>query len=218
MTNLYVKSIMQTDFFRRYTAMKKIIALILTLIMLTALAAPVAFATDVRTNTPVVFIRGASRNVYANDTVNDDELIWPLNVDIGAHLKQVLMPCLRELAAGLVTDDFSRYGEELYNAFAPLYKNAILDKNGEVSDGSGDGRTIYDFGYPSVSGSYGLMDCDFGFDPRISPLVIADDLRDYIDLVVKHSGGKRWLSWADASAVMLFLLIWKNIRNTLSQT
>lgn len=171
--------------------MKKIIAFILTFIMLLSVAAPAVFATDVRTKNPVIFIRGASRNVYANDVKNDDELIWPLQVDLGAHLKEVLMPCLKELAGGFLTDDFSRYGEELYNAFAPLYEDAILDKNGEASDGSGDGRTIYDYGYPSKNGSYNLMECDFGFDMRLSPLVIADELKDYIDLVYANNGQKK---------------------------
>lgn len=169
--------------------MKKILALILALIMLMSVAAPAVYATDVITQTPVIFIRGASRYLYESDDVMSDETqIFPLNVDLGEHLSNVLKPCLEELAKGVVTDNYDAYCDELYNACAPLYEDVILDKNGEASDGSGDGTNVYKFDRPRKSKNFGLWDYDFGFDLRLSPLEIADDLKIYIDLVKEATG------------------------------
>ncbi len=172
--------------------MKKIISVILCALMLMSVAAPMAFATDVVTDTPVVFIRGASRNLYSSDTSDAEETqIFPLNVDLGAVVKEALMPCLEELAAGMLTGNFDSYCDELYNAVAPLYEDVILDKNGEASDGSGDGKNVYQFGCPVQSSNFGLWDYDFGFDMRLSPLDIAEDLKIYIDRVKAATGKEK---------------------------
>lgn len=171
--------------------MKKFISVILTAIILLSIASPAACAVSSGgiTQTPVIFIRGASRNLYESDEVISDETrIFPLDVDLGAHISNVLKPCLEALAMGFVTDNFDSYCDELYNACAPLYENVILDKNGEASDGSGDGTNVYKFDRPRKTSDYGLWDYDFGFDLRLSPLEIADDLKIYIDLVKEATG------------------------------
>lgn len=171
--------------------MKRIISVILCALMLMTIAAPAAVATDVTTDTPVVFIRGASRHLYASDESDDESTqIFPLDVDLGSVVSEALKPCLEELAAGLLTGDYDAYCDELYNVVAPLYEDVILDKNGEASDGSGDGRKVEDFGCPVQTSNFGLWDYDFGFDLRLSPLEIADDLKTYIDMVRNATGKK----------------------------
>lgn len=173
--------------------MKKLIAFFLTAIMLMSVALPIASATDVTTDTPVIFIRGASRNLYeSDDVISEETKIFPLDIDLGAVIKDALMPCLEQLAMGMLTEDFDAYCDELYNVVAPLYADVILDKNGEASDGSGDGLKVTDFSIPHYGqqSNYGLWQCDFGFDLRLSPLEIADDLKTYIDRVYERTGKK----------------------------
>ncbi|MBQ8503688.1 MAG: hypothetical protein IJ491_05355 [Clostridia bacterium] len=171
--------------------MKKIISVLLCVLMLMAIAAPAASATDVVTDTPVVFIRGASRHLYASDESDDEATqIFPLDVDLGQVVSDALKPCLEELAAGLITGNYEKYCDELYNTVAPLYEDVILDKNGEASDGSGDGRKVENFDCPVKTSNFGLWDYDFGFDLRLSPLTIADDLKTYIDMVRAATGKK----------------------------
>ena len=172
--------------------MKQFLAFFLCFLMLTAIVSPAASATSVTTNTPVVFIRGASRNLYESDNVISEETkIYPLEADIGQVVSDALKPCLEDLAKGLITDNYDDYCDELYNSAAPLYENVILDKNGEASDGSGDGQKVETMSAPRKNGNYGLWDYDFGFDLRLSPLDIADDLKIYIERVYKAAGNKK---------------------------
>lgn len=172
--------------------MKKVISLILTVIMLMAIGAPAVSAADLpTTDTPIVFLRGASRNLYISDDSDDDSTqIFPLDIDVGQVVTDALKPCLEQLAAGLVTGNYDAYCDELYNAFAPLYEKVVLGNTGEVTDGSGDGRKVEDFPAPVKSGNYEIWDYDFGYDLRLSPLDIADDLKIYIDRVRKATGKK----------------------------
>ncbi len=173
--------------------MKKFISVLLSVLMIMSVVIPMAGATDVTTDTPVIFVRGASRNLYeSDDYISEETKIFPLDLDLGQVLKDALMPCLEQLALGMLTDDFDEYCDELYNTVAPLYEDVILDKNGEASDGSGDGLKVTDFHLPwqGQKSNFGLQSCDFGFDMRLSPLVIADDLKAYIDSVYARTGKK----------------------------
>lgn len=173
--------------------MKKLVSVILCALMLMSVAAPImAFATDVTTKTPVVFIRGASRDIYASDDSDDESTkIYPIDVDFGQLMSDCLKPVLEQLAAGIVTGDYDAYCDELYNAAAPLFEKVILDKNGEASDGSGDGKKVENFKCPVKTSNFGLWNYDFSYDMRLSPLDIIDDLKTYIDMVKKATGAKK---------------------------
>ena len=138
--------------------MKKLISIVLCVLMLMSVAAPImVYATDVTTNTPVVFIRGASRKVYESDDSDDEStVIYPFEVDIGDILLDFAKPGLESLAAGLATGDYDAYCDELYNTVAPLFEKIILDKNGEASDGSGDGKKVENFKCPVKTSNFGL--------------------------------------------------------------
>lgn len=173
--------------------MKKLIAIFLAVLMLASVTVTTADATDVTTNTPVIFIRGASRNLYkSDDVISEETQIFPLDVDLGQVLKDALMPCLEQLAVGMITENFDKYCDELYDVVASLYKDVVLDKNGEASDGSGDGHKVSDFTLPwwGQKDNFNLQALDFGFDLRLSPLDIADDLKTYIDSVYERTGKK----------------------------
>lgn len=172
--------------------MKKLISIVLCVLMLMSVAAPImVYATNVTTNTPVVFIRGASRKVYESDDSDDEStVIYPFDVDIGDILLDFAKPGLESLAAGLVTGDYDAYCNELYNTVAPLFEKVILDKNGEASDGSGDGKKVENFKCPVQTSNFGLWNYDFSYDMRLSPLDVIDDLKTYIDMVRRATGKK----------------------------
>lgn len=173
--------------------MKKLISVILCAIMIICVGAPImAFATDVTTNIPVIFIRGASRNVYASDDCNDDStIIYPFDVDFKGIITDNFKPILEDLAAGLITGNYDAYCDKLYNTVAPLFEKVILDKNGEASDGSGDGQKVENFRCPVKTSNFGLWNYDFSYDMRLSPLDIVDDLKIYIERVKQNTGAKK---------------------------
>lgn len=164
--------------------MKKIISAALCAIMIFSLCVP-AFA--VNEEYPTIYVTGAQTNDLYNA---EGERIYPLpdDVDAMAIIKENLMPCLEKLAYGLIIDDYEAYAKEFYDAFVPIYEDIALDKNGEVSDGSHPARNIYNADLPKKNGGYGEWDYRFWYDWRISPIVAADELKIWVDMVKEATG------------------------------
>lgn len=164
---------------------KKALSLILCLLMTLSIAAPAAVAAD---DVPVIYVEGFGGGLYKSDSVRSAETaIYPTGADVGAIIEEALEPCLTELANGLITDNYDKYCDELYNAVAPIYEDLILDKNGKASDGSGDGYNPRTDSLRLTGYSPELKAYQFRYDWRLSPLDIADDLQIYIDRVKAHT-------------------------------
>ncbi len=164
--------------------MKKILSLVLCLVMAFSLCVP-AFAED--TEHPTIYVTGAqTNNIYAADGT----VLYPISddIDAGEVIKEALMPCLEKLALGFITDDYEAYAQEFYNAFIPIYGPMALDKNGEASNGSHSQYTIYNCSTPRKTSGYDQWDYRFWYDWRISPMVAADELKIYIDMVKEATG------------------------------
>lgn len=166
---------------------RKALSLMLCLLMMVSVIAPAASAAN--HPYPVVYLEGYGDTLYTVEGDKNSGEIYPTGVDIGATVKEALMPCLKELAAGMVSDNYDKYCDELYNAVAPIWEDLLLGKNGEVIDGSGDaykkGQIIYKNYDANLSGYR------FAYDWRLSPWDIADDLRDYIDIVKSATNAKK---------------------------
>ena len=84
---------------------------------------------------PTIYVTGTQTNplLYA-----DGRQLYPIVDDIEAMdvIKEALVPCLKKLVKGMLTNDYKEYAQEFYNAFVPIYEKVALDKNGEVSNGS----------------------------------------------------------------------------------
>ncbi len=161
--------------------MKKIISLALVFVLLFACVVP-AFAED--TEHPTIYVTGAQTNNLYNA---DGQQIYPIIDDVEPMdvVKEALGPCLKKLAVGLVTNDYTEYAEELHNIIVPFYGTIALDKNGEVSDGSHPQYTVYNCKVQKKTSNYGPWDYRFWYDWRISPMVAADELKEYIDMVLE---------------------------------
>ncbi|MBR5827262.1 MAG: hypothetical protein IKY78_09295 [Clostridia bacterium] len=168
--------------------MKKLLSLILTVVMLFAVAAP-AFTASAADNCITIYVGGYGRTLYKNNRINPNEEIYDIDADIGAIVSEVLRPCLEKLALGFITQDYDAYCDELYNAMAPLYDEVRLDKNGEATDGSGwGGNMLTD--YYRVDYSKGLTGgrIDFEYDWRLSPIHNAEILEQFINRVCREKG------------------------------
>lgn len=163
--------------------MKRILSVVIVLTMLFSLAVP-AFAESYE-ELPTIYVMGAHKNDIYNAK---GETIYPLQADIGATIKEALEPCLKELAKGFITNDFTDYANEFNNAMAPIYEELILDKNGDVSNGS---YTRFQSSVDNCRGKtsgYETFDCRLWYDWRESPMKTAAELRDYIDDVLESTG------------------------------
>lgn len=166
--------------------LKKALSLLLCFVMAASVALPAMAAEE---SYPVVYLEGYGDALYKSDSKRSgDTKIYPTNADVGAIVKEALEPCLKELANGLITDNYDKYCDELYNAVAPIYKDLVLDKNGEASDGSGDGYNPKTQKLSLKKYSDTLSGYRFHYDWRLSPLDVADELKIYIDRVKAHTG------------------------------
>ncbi|MBR3954382.1 MAG: hypothetical protein IKJ63_02790 [Clostridia bacterium] len=167
--------------------MKKIISVLLVFVLSFACVVP-AFAED--TEHPTIYVTGAQTNAlyYADGTQ-----LYPLVDDVEAMdvIKEALVPCLKKLVKGMLTNDYKEYAQEFYNVFVPIYEDMALDVNGEVSDGSHPEYTIYNCNIPKKTSDYNEYDYRFWYDWRISPMVAADELKEWIDMVLEATGEKK---------------------------
>ncbi len=167
--------------------MKRFISVLLVIIMMFGFVQPV-FAED--TEHPTIYVTGAQTNGLYNA---DGTQLYPIVDDVEAMdvVKEALVPCLKKLVKGMLTNDYKEYAQEFYDIFVPIFGKMALDVNGEVSDGSYPEYTVYNCHIPQKTSNYNEYDYRFWYDWRISPMVAADQMKDYIDMVLAATGEKK---------------------------
>lgn len=166
------------------------LSLLLTSCILCTLFIPLASAVTTEDKEyPIIYVPGTRNPLYADKTKpSKDNRIWKIGVDVGATVKEALAPCLKELALGVIRDDYTAYCDELVNTVVPLFENVVLDKNGEASNGSGVEKESASRNYPVKHGKYYLWDYHFVYDWRLSPMEVCHQLKYHIDRVKAITG------------------------------
>ncbi|MEE1320775.1 MAG: hypothetical protein UHM85_04470 [Acutalibacteraceae bacterium] len=174
--------------------MKKIIALVLSFIMLASLAFPVtAVAAADESKLPVIYIVGKQNTpVYKTDENGDwlldesgnriqvDDVNKPMGMTREEYILTQVEPVMKELIPALITGNYTDYIQSLVDAFAPVYKEGVLDKDGTDSDG----RIDWDYSVQQPSyGAGGLKYYYFKYDWRYSPYETADELHQFVEYV-----------------------------------
>ena len=171
--------------------LQKLISLVLSLIMVFSLLVPIAYAAE-DTEYPIIYVTGSRNKLYADKTTpSESNRIWKIGVDVGAVVKEALAPCLKELAAGIIKDNYDAYCDELVNCIVPLFEKVILDKNGEASNGSGVERESAVRSYPTKHSNYTFWDYQFVYDWRLSPMEVCHQLKAHIDRVKEITGEEK---------------------------
>lgn len=187
---------------------KSFIAVFLSLMMILSLAVP-AFAafefTYTGSQVPVIFIRGDGETLCdkdGNEMPNYVDMFAVLmekmqddeggSGEVYKSMANVLLPFLIE---GLGTGNYDKYYEMLYKEVSELFKDMLLDENGEASNGSGISEQrkadmAYDLSVDNKEwrGYYTLDDYNFWYDWRLDPLKTADDFNAYIKGVKEVTG------------------------------
>lgn len=174
--------------------MKKIISLMLTVLMLAGLAAPALSAAAVsEAQLPVIYIVGKQNSpVYKTDEngnflldengkrIQVDSVNNPLGMTREEYILTQVEPVMKELVPALITGDYEEYIQSLVDAFAPVYKEAVLNEKGVDPDGRIDWN--YAVQKPSI-GAGGLKYYYFRYDWRYSPYEIADELHQFVEYI-----------------------------------
>lgn len=163
---------------------RKCVSAVLSLCLLINLLIP-AFSVSASDEIPTIYVEGFGGALYQDKNhPTSENQIYPTGADIGAIVSEALKPCLTELAAGTLTGNYDKYVDELYNALAPIYKDLVLDKNGEAIGDSGlISKTNTK---PTDKGSY--RSYTFHYDWRLSPIELAMYLKDSIEGIERATG------------------------------
>lgn len=114
----------------------------------------------------------------------------PKAIDRGNYIKEHAEPVIKELAAAMVTGDYTSYVQSIVDACKPLYEEQICTPDGNIQEGqyiNWDYRTA-----PIVKqNTFGIPAYNFFYDWRVSPLEIADELDHYIERVLAETGKEK---------------------------
>lgn len=163
---------------------KRIFAVLLALITVLVPLVTVSAQGENERLYPTIYIHGfMAKDVYMNPDDPDSDTAWPLASD---SIKTTVVEALPVLAKFALTKDWDTFGAELSDVFAKLFAPVCCDTNGDVSNGTG-----VRFPYPekeevNAEGMY-----SFDYDWRLDPLVIADQLNEYIDYILEASGSDK---------------------------
>ncbi len=196
--------------------MKKTTSVIIAFIMLFLIAAP-AFASDAGdqpddfTKYPTVRIAGALHNIYNNVGTPEQYPIYRLSVGVpvkDGYIGEKVKELLPSLAKALVTGDYTEYSEGLVDAVTPIYADFVPDENGDPRNNSGRITEIPEDDRCDETGSYGISKYFFYDDWRLSPMVQAQQLREYIEGVKAATGAEKinLYSRCEASPIALVYL------------
>ncbi len=186
--------------------MKKSISLLLAVIMVFALGTP-AFALDIKPlnpdyNVPTIALRGDSTHIF--DATGQKE-VWPVSLgdeegDRDILINSIIDVIFPHLITGLITGDYEGYYDAFYEAVLPLFDEALLDCNGEPSNGTQmapfnawENQEHMKYNTRNWDGidNFDNDDYVFKYDWRLSPLETAKKLDEYITAVMKVTGAKQ---------------------------
>lgn len=184
--------------------MKRLLALLLSLLLVFCLAAP-AFAVDLGTKgsqVPLVLLGGDG------DTLYDKDGNYLFQIDDLGHLldgsdrqellrsvANVLQPFLLQ---GLLFNRWEPYYEALESEIGELTDGIRLDENGNALNGSDISKAHRDEVRNNMSvdkkgtkGYYGYQDYRFWYDWRLDPMEVAEELHDYIEAICSVTGAEK---------------------------
>ena len=162
---------------------KSFVACILTIMTLCLVMVPAVSAaeTTYENDLPIVYVKGAGREIYTAD----GKQIMPFVIEPEDLIMEESDRLLAAFASSMISKNWNTFCDELVEVMSEVYKDAVLDENGEASDGS----YIKPNARPKKKTSnFYLSDYIFNYDSRLDPWEVAVELDAYIDKVLKATG------------------------------
>ncbi len=179
--------------------MKKFIALLLAVIMISGYVIPAAaVGVESEKRLPVIYIAGKQNTpVYKTDEngnflrdengnrIQVDDVNRPLGMTREEYILTQVEPVINELLPAVISGNYDDYTQALINTFVPVYEEAVLNEDGVDPDGRIDWN--YAVQKPS-KGAGNLNYYYFRYDWRYSPYETADELHQFVEYVCKKEG------------------------------
>lgn len=179
--------------------MKKIIAAILSIVIVFSMTIP-AFAAPVYDySVPTVLIRGDGADLVTAE----GEPLWPKKVGDEEGDKNEIINAVAEVLipyfpAGLITGNWEPYYDKFHEVMLDFFGDTALDGDGNpVSKGSTMGKWFHDDNKNSMNtdkksnGRYNYSAYVFNYDFRLSPYDHMEELDEFIMAVMDVTGSKK---------------------------
>ncbi len=164
----------------------KAISLIIVVVMCFMMSLP-AFAQsneEINRTCPKVYVHGfMAQDIYVDPDDPESEKAWPPSTD---RIIETVAKAIVPLAKCAIDHDLNKFGSAVAPIVDELFDPACSDYNGEVSNGSG---IRYEYPAPETIKTDSTV--NFGYDWRLDPIVIASQLNDFINYVLKCSGSEQ---------------------------
>ena len=187
--------------------MKRLLSVVLAFCLIFS-TSYVAFAFDteptVTCDDPIIYIGGDSNDIYYdNDTQHFriDDVFGLLDSDddgddnrITEAAFNILMPFILE---GIAFNKWDHYYEAVEKEISEMFTPIMLDKNGNVPEGSDSGigkaaamgnQWEMTHNLCDANGKYREKSYEFNYDWRLDPIALADELHNYIEGVKTATG------------------------------
>lgn len=176
--------------------MKKIIALILSSIIIVTSAvavSPVSYAAADGADIPVIHVCGAGALIVKDNPDGTKETVYPLQIPDG-YVEEKVKEFIPVFAEAFFTQEWSEFCDVLVDILLPILEPMALDTNGEASNGSHADWTWSRDTLPNRknnNGKYSATAYPFHYDWRLDPMVTADTLHRYIEDVLYVTGAEK---------------------------
>lgn len=131
-------------------------------------------------NVPIIDVHGLmASDIYVDPSDPDSELAWPPSTDAILDAVKEAVPSIAKFA---VTRNWDMFGDDVCAITTELFKPIYCQPDGTP------GKSGVRFTYPEASSIKKNSVVSFKYDWRIDPIVVADQLNDFIDYVLKCSG------------------------------
>ncbi|MBQ3136906.1 MAG: hypothetical protein IJB74_05415 [Clostridia bacterium] len=179
--------------------MKKLIALILSLLMLLPVTVIAASAIE-NEQTPIIYIRGNGEDLFNAQGEEIAAEIEDISLgENGEDIKSVVVEAVAKITVpflfeGMLMDEWDNYGKAVYEELSPLFEEAILDGDGNPKNGTAphsdvmansQAQAYIDKG---ADGTYEMYDYSFTFDWRLDPYEHVDNLHEHIKTILDTTG------------------------------
>ncbi len=167
--------------------MKKVISVLLCLILSFSTVSTALAAEKESEEYPIITVTGMLHDIVDKE----GKLIFPTTMDIGEHLKSILLPLTTKFIKAYATDNWNDYAEEFANAIEVVFSEIQLEGDNVIKDGSGSPFKWTKETLLNKTSDYGTLDYFFEYDWRVSSYDIADLLNDYINDILAVTGKKK---------------------------
>lgn len=168
--------------------MKKLISVLLSIVMVFALAVPVFAVEDASADYPTIYIEGKGNiTIYNEDGTPAKN---PDSIDIAAYVEEKAGPVLKDFALALTTGDYSKWIASLTELMGYIYDGQTIGGDGQPVSSYTKADEI-NANPTEKTSNFGLMDYIFKYDWRLNPMDTADKLDAYIEKVLEVTGAEK---------------------------